>query len=81
MNKTNRFCKEQQSYCMFANRCKFCEYYVGRNMCERSLLNEKNKDYTLCHGNNSMCFSCDAIKFDEKRDMPNYCKEAIRITN
>lgn len=76
----NRFCKEQQAYCMFANRCVGCEYYVGDRLCGRAYFHGKNKDYTLCHGKNMSCFSCDAIKFESNRGMPDYCKEAIRCT-
>lgn len=66
-------------YCRFANRCIYCEYYVGWKLCEKSFIEGKNKDYTICHGNNNKCFRCDNIKFENDRKMPNYCVEANKI--
>lgn len=78
IKRKNRFCEEQQVYCRFANRCIYCEYYVGDRLCQKSYLQGKNTDYTICHGNNRKCFRCDNIKFERNRNFPSYCKEASK---
>ena len=68
MKLKRRFCQKEQDYCIFANRCSYCSYFVGLGCCD------KRKSY-ICNPNDE-CFECDCCKITHK----SYCKEMIEKT-